>query len=67
MSAAKKITIQISEDLLKKAQQTTGEGITETIREGLKLLAASRAYEKLRRLRGKLKFSIDLDSLREDR
>ncbi|OGQ08244.1 MAG: hypothetical protein A3G32_08890 [Deltaproteobacteria bacterium RIFCSPLOWO2_12_FULL_40_28] len=66
MEAAKKITIQISEDLLHKAQQVTGRGITPTIRQGLELIAASLAYEKLRSLRGKVKFSLDLQKLRED-
>ena len=67
MNTAKKVTIQISEDLLRKAQAATGEGITPTIRQGLELVAAGLAYEKLRRLRGKVKFSIDLEKLREDR
>ena len=66
MRTAKKITIQVPDDLLKKAQQATGLGITPTIRQGLELLAASRAYEKLLRLKGKVKFSLDLKSLRED-
>ncbi len=67
MEADKKITIQIPSALLKKAQLATKMGITPTIRQGLELVAAGRAYEKLRQLRGKVKFSIDLKSLREDR
>ncbi len=63
----KKITVHIQEDLLKKAQKSMGKGITETIRHGLQLVAASESYEALRRLRGKVKFSIDLKRLREDR
>ncbi len=67
MGNAKKITVHVQEELLKKAQKSTGQGITETIRRGLQLVAASESYEALRRLRGKVKFSVDLKSLREDR
>lgn len=67
MANAKKITVHVQEDLLKKAQKSTGQGITETIRRGLQLVAASESFEALRRLRGKVKFSTELARLREDR
>ena len=67
MKVAKKITVHIPEDLLDKAQKSTGQGITETVRLGLQLVAASKSYDKLRSLRGKVKFSISLDKMREDR
>ncbi|KAB2838555.1 hypothetical protein F9K50_09060 [bacterium] len=67
MAEAKKITIQIPDDLLQRAMKSTGQGITPTIRRGLELLAASQAYEELRKLRGKYKFSIDIKELRKDR
>jgi len=67
METAKKITVQIPEGLLKKAQKASGLGITPTIRQGLQLVAAGSAYGKLRRLKGKVKFSLDLKALREDR
>lgn len=67
MASAKKITVHVPEPLLRKAQAATGEGITPTIRQGLELLAAGPAYDKLRKLRGKVSFSIDLQELREDR
>ena len=67
MGNTKKITVHVQEDLLKKAQKSTGQGITETIRRGLQLVAASESYEALRRLRGKVRFSIDVERLREDR
>ena len=41
--------------------------MTATIRHGLELVAASEAYDKLRALRGKVSFSLDLKKLREDR
>lgn len=66
METARKITVQLSEELLAKAQRTTGLGITPTIRRGLELVAAGEVYEKFRRLKGKVKFSIDWESLRED-
>lgn len=67
MSTAKKITVHIDEGLLKKAQRSTGEGLTATIRRGLQLVAASLAYKKLLQLKGKYKFNINLDELRKDR
>lgn len=67
MENIKKITIHIQNDLLKMAQKSTGKGITATIRRGLQLVAASESYEVLRRLKGKVKFSINLNQQREDR
>ncbi len=67
MSSRKKVTVEVPDDLLRKAQRSTGQGVTATIRTGLQLVAARKAYEDLRRLRGRVVFSIDLDRLREDR
>ena len=67
MDAAKKITVHVPEALLEKAQRSTGQGITETIRRGLQLVAASDAYKKLRALRGKVPITLDIETLREDR
>jgi len=61
-----KVTVELPVELLDRARESTGEGITGTIRRGLELVAASRAQEQLRALRGKVKFSIDLDALRSD-
>ena len=66
MGRLKKITVQVPEELLKRAA-AEGEGITETVRNALEIRARDRAYDKLRALRGKVKFSISLDRLREDR
>jgi hypothetical protein len=63
----RKITIEVPEDLLEKAQRATKAGITETVREGLKRLAASEAYARALALRGKYKFSITLDQMKDDR
>ncbi len=67
MKALKKVTVHLPEDLLKNARKQTGQGITATIRQGLKLVAAGETYKRLRALRGKVTIQIDLDALREDR
>lgn len=67
MRSNKKITVHIPESLLRKAQVSTGTGVTDTIRKGLELLAAAEASRKLRQFRGKVRFSINLRELREDR
>ncbi len=67
MKEQRKITLFVPEDLLEKAQKSTKKGITETVRRGLELVAASQAYDDLRKMRGKVKFSIDVGRLREDR
>jgi len=65
--ATRKLTIHIDADLLRRARKRTGAGVTATIRHGLELVAASEAYERLRALRGKVKFTLDLETLRDDR
>ena len=62
----RKVTLLLPNDLLERATRASKEGITPTIRKGLELVAASGAYEWLRAMRGKIKFSIDLQTLRED-
>ena len=65
--ALKKVTIELPEELLEKAQQATGSGITQTIRCGLQLLAASQAYAHLRQARGSFRFSQTVAELKDDR
>jgi hypothetical protein len=67
MEAGRKITVEVPEDLLEKAQQASGAGITQTVRTGLQLVAASHAYARLRELRGKVRFSQTTDELKADR
>ncbi|MBV8201543.1 MAG: hypothetical protein JOZ15_13050 [Acidobacteria bacterium] len=67
MVPMRKITVELPVELLRKAQRTTGGGITATIRRGLELVAAGRAYRELRELKGKVAVAIDLEQLREDR
>lgn len=62
-----KVTVHVDQTLLRRAQERTGKGVSATVRQGLTLVAAGAAYEKLRALRGRVKFAIDLGALREDR
>jgi hypothetical protein len=62
-----KVTAHIPVNLLHEAQAATGKGITETIKIALTQLAHASAYEALRKMRGKVNFSIDLEDLRKDR
>jgi hypothetical protein len=48
-------------------QKASGSGITETVRAGLELMAASRSYAHLLRLKGKVHFSRSLADLKADR
>ena len=60
----KKLTILVPEDLLRKAKEATGQGATPTVKMGLKLLAARRAYDRLLELQGKVKFSLVWQEMR---
>jgi hypothetical protein len=67
VTVKRKITLEVPADLLERALASSGEGITRTVRRGLELVAAGRAYDELRQPRGKVKLGIDLDALRDDR
>ena len=67
METARKITVQVPLELLEKAQQASGTGITQTVRTGLQLVAASRTYARLRQLRGKVRFTRTWAGLKADR
>jgi hypothetical protein len=67
MENPRKITVEIQPELLEKAQRATGGGITQTVRTGLQLVAASEAYERLLQLRGKVRFSRRAAELKADR
>ena len=67
METARKITVEVPLDLLEKAQQASGTGVTQTVRAGLRLIAATRTYAGLRRLRGKVRFTRTLAELKADR
>jgi hypothetical protein len=65
--ANQKVTVHVDQVLLRRARRRTRKGVSDTIRQGLTLVAAGAAYEKLRALRGHVRFSIGLRRLREDR
>ena len=67
MRAARKITLEVPGELLEKAQRASGTGITQTVRAGLQLVAATHAYARLRRLRGTVRFSRTAAELKADR
>lgn len=67
MRRIKRITSNLPADLLENATRVTGKGITETLIDGLTLVARSRAFQKARSLHGKLHLAIDLDASRERR
>ena len=63
----KKVTMELPADLIDAAQAETKESLTETVRQGLSLLAARRAGKRLAALQGKVDLKIDLAMLRRDR
>lgn len=63
----RKITVHIPDELLERAQRSSGQGITETVRQGLRLVAAGDTFRRVAKLRGTVRFSVDLARLREDR
>jgi hypothetical protein len=67
MNTARKITVEVPRDLLNKAQRASGKGITQTVRTGLQLLAASQAYERLLQSHGKVRLSRTWQELKDDR
>jgi hypothetical protein len=62
-----KITAHIPSELLRAAQKVTNKGITETVKTSLEYLTNIKSFENIRKLKGKVKFSIDLNELRKDK
>jgi hypothetical protein len=67
MKDLRKLMVLVHSELLRKAQKAARAGINETVRKGLDSLAASDTYNGLLKKRGKVKFSVSLSELREDR
>jgi hypothetical protein len=67
MDSPRKITVEVPRELLEKAQRASRTGVTQTVRTGLQLVAASRTYARLRELRGKIRFSRTAAELKADR
>jgi hypothetical protein len=60
----KKVTVNLPAETLDAAMRITGKGITPTIIEGLEELERRSRRSALRRLRGKVRFDLDLDETR---
>jgi hypothetical protein len=67
MTRVRRITANLPDDVLRDAMAVTGQGITETIVTGLRLVRRSRAYERAMALKGKLHLDVDLATSRERR
>jgi hypothetical protein len=65
--ATRKITLEVPHELLRQAQRATGAGITETVRAGLRSLAAAEAREHLLRRAGKVRFGLTWQEMKDDR
>jgi len=68
-NAEKKITANLPEELLNRAMEISGEGITPTLRKGLELIAAGKVYKNILAMYGRYPngIGIDLKELRKDR
>ena len=67
MTKLRKITVEVSAEVLRRAQKVAADGITGTVRKALEDLAQADVFEKLLMQRGKVRFTESLDSIREDR
>jgi hypothetical protein len=67
METDRKNTIPAAAELRERAQEGERRSNTQTVRTGLQLASASRASARLRRLRGKVRFSQTLPELKADR
>jgi len=67
VSATRKITVEVPEDLLARAREASGGNLTEAVRRGLTLVAASGAFRALRARRGRVRDWPKPDLLRADR
>ena len=69
MTEMRKITAFVPADLLDKAQAFTEEGVSETLRMGLRKLSESWAYKRLLEMQGTIDLEADgvtLAMLRDD-
>ena len=63
-ATTRKITVNLPEELLKKAQDVLDKGLTETLVEGLEEILRRRQLQALRNLKGKIAFDLDLKKTR---
>jgi hypothetical protein len=67
METTRKIKVEVPAELLEKAQEASGGGMRQTVRTEMQLVAASETYARLRRLRGKVRFTRSAVELKADR
>lgn len=65
MSQMRKITVEVPEELIASVQAGAGVGVTDTVRQALEFMRQRQALQRLRAMRGKVRFGIDLMALRE--
>jgi hypothetical protein len=56
IESGRKTTVEVPPELLARAQQASGAGITQTVRAGLQLVAASQTCARLRQPRARFAF-----------
>jgi hypothetical protein len=64
MKGSRKISVEIPRELLERAQKVSGTGVTQSVRIGLQLVAASLTYSRLRKFRGKVRFGRSVAELK---
>jgi hypothetical protein len=64
MTALRKITVEVPEATLRAAMHGTGEGVSETVRRALEVLAHTDASARLHAARGTMHFDVDWRTLR---
>ena len=66
-SNLQKTTIRVTKQLLADAQKIVEESIVKKVKNGSRLLIATKAAKDIQKMKGKIKFSIDINELREDK
>ena len=64
MAATQKVTVNLPVEALTRARKLTGKGTTATLIEALEALEQQSKRSALRKLRGKVKFTLDVEQTR---
>lgn len=67
MKLNKKYTIELEESLVKSAIKATGKNFTDTVRQGLRIIASTKAYKELSKMRGTVDLGINVRAIRKDK
>ncbi|HBF12665.1 MAG TPA: hypothetical protein DDW49_04630 [Deltaproteobacteria bacterium] len=60
----KRVTLNLPKKLLKEALSISKKNMTETIVMGLEFLRRHRAFEKAKKMKGKIRLNLDIDNAR---